>query len=103
IIHPYSGLKIDVIVCKKTDFNNGRFKRIRRFSAMENVKANFASPEDVIIMKMIYYKKGGSEKHLRDIANMLKISNEIIDRKYIEKWVNEFDLKDIWQIILKKI
>lgn len=103
IIHPMSGLKIDVIISKRTSFNNSRFRRIRRISPIEDTEANFASPEDVIIMKMRYYKKGGSDKHLHDIASMLKISDDIIDRKYIEKWVDKFALNDIWHTILNKL
>ena len=103
IIHPISGLKIDVIVSKRTPYNNSRFRRIRRISPIEGTEANFASPEDVIIMKMRYYKKGGSEKHLRDIASMLKISDDIIDRKYIEQWVVKFTLNDIWHTILSRL
>ncbi len=103
IIHPTSGLKIDVNISKKTPFDESRFKRINRISPIEDVKGNFSSPEDVIIMKMRYYKKGGSDKHLRDIAAMLKISDDLIDRKYIEQWVKEFNLTEIWQTILDKL
>lgn len=103
IIHPSSGLKIDVIISKRDAFDNNRFERIKRISPIEDTQANFASPEDVIIMKMRYYKEGQSEKHLRDITSMLKISADIIDRKYIEQWVEKFDLKDIWKAILDRL
>ena len=103
IIHPSSGLKIDVIISKKEPFDNSRFERIKRIFPIEDTQANFASPEDVIIMKMRYYKEGESEKHLRDITSMLKISDNIIDRKYIEEWVEKFDLKDIWKAIMERL
>lgn len=103
IIHPSSGLKIDVIISKKEPFDISRFERIKRISPIEDIYANFASPEDVIIMKMRYYKEGESEKHLRDITSMLKISGDIIDQEYIEKWVEKFDLKDIWKAILERL
>jgi len=103
IIHPASGLKIDVIISKKEAFDNSRFERIKRISPIEDTQVNFASPEDVIIMKMRYYKGGESEKHLRDITGMLKISDDIIDREYIEKWVEKFDLEDIWKAILERL
>lgn len=64
IIHPSSGLKVDIIIRKDDDFNVSRFKRVKRFSPIEETEANFAFPEDVIIMKMKYYKEGVSEKHL---------------------------------------
>ncbi len=103
IIHPSSGLKIDVIVSKKDDFDNSRFARKHRISPIENTEANLSSPEDVIIMKMKFYKEGESEKHIRDITGMLKVSGEIIDRNYIENWANKLRLLDIWEAIINKL
>ena len=103
IIHPSSGLKIDVIIRKGDAFDNSRFSRIKRIHPVEDTEANFASPEDVIIKKMEYYKEGGSEKHLRDITGILKISEELIDFNYISQWVERLGLKDIWEAILKRM
>ncbi|MEW6417551.1 MAG: hypothetical protein AB1480_05440 [Nitrospirota bacterium] len=103
IIHPSSGLKVDVIICKRDTFDNSRFSRIKRIRPVEDTEANFASPEDVIIKKMEYYKEGGSEKHLRDITGILKISEELIDYNYISQWADRLGLKDIWEAILKRV
>ncbi len=103
IIHPGSGLKVDVMVKKKTPHDLSRFGRLRRIYPMESYQANFAAPEDVIIKKMEYYKEGGSEKHLRDIAGILKISGETVDRSYIAEWARRLDLVDIWDAIQKKL
>lgn len=103
IIHPASGLKVDVAIPKDDAFDKGRFKRVKTVSPFEGTKENIASPEDVIVMKMKYYKEGGSEKHLRDIAAIMKISGNDIDRGYIESWAKNFDLTDIWESILNKI
>jgi hypothetical protein len=62
-----------------------------------------ASPEDIILAKMIYYREGKSEKHTRDITGMLKISANQIDRAYISEWANRLDLSGIWQIILSRV
>lgn len=62
-----------------------------------------ASPEDIIISKMIYYREGGSEKHMRDITGILKISGEEIDMDYINRWSEDLDLMEIWQAILGRI
>lgn len=103
IIHPRSGLKIDVIIKKNTPFDEHRFKRIHRIYPAETYQANFSSPEDVIIKKMEFYKEGGSEKHLRDITGILKISGDVVDRTYISKWAQRLGLTDIWDAILKRI
>jgi hypothetical protein len=55
IIHPFSGMKIDIIIRKNTRFNDSRFSRIRRVKAGENFETNFAAPEDIILMKLQYY------------------------------------------------
>jgi hypothetical protein len=63
----------------------------------------FASPEDVIIKKMQYYREGGSEKHLRDIAGILKISGDKVDKNYIARWATLFGVDTIWQAILEEL
>ena len=96
IIHPASGLEADIMIKENTSFEQSRFGRIRRIFPAESYQANFASPEDVIIKKMESYRAGGSEKHLRDITGILKISGEEVDRSYISEWASRLDLTDIW-------
>ena len=103
IIHPGSGIKVDVIIKQVTPFNNSRFERLLRIHPAESYQANFAAPEDVIIKKMEYYKAGGSEKHLRDITGILKISGETVDWNYITKWAKRLDLTEIWSAVGEKL
>jgi hypothetical protein len=103
IIHPASGLKADVMISKSDAFDESRFARIKRMRPLEDTEANFASPEDVIIKKMEYYKEGSSEKHIRDIMGILKISGEIIDLVYISLWAKRLNLEDIWKPIQERL
>lgn len=103
IIHPASGLKVDVIILKDTPFDRSRFSRARILAPSESYKANFASPEDVIIKKMEYYREGGSEKHLRDIAGIIKISSDQVDNRYIDKWARELGLEEIWNAVKQRV
>ena len=103
IIHPASGLKIDVIISKQDSFDKSRFSRSKRLQISENESADFAAPEDVILKKLEYFRQGGSEKHIRDIASMLKISDELIDRDYILFWAEKLAVKDVWENLLSKI
>lgn len=96
VIHPASGLKVDVMVPTEDSFNRSRFARVRRLRPFPDYDALFASPEDVILKKMEYYREGGSEKHLRDIAGILKISGEQIDVTYIDEWSSRLELSEIW-------
>jgi len=103
IIHPASGLKVDVILKKNSPFDNSRFSRARRIHPAESYEASFAAPEDVIIKKMEYYKEGASEKHLRDITGILRISGDIVDKDYISTWADRFGLSEIWDAIQKRL
>lgn len=103
IIHPASGLKMDIVIPDQCPFNESRFRRIRRIKPGEGYEANFASPEDIIIMKMRYYKEGGSDKHLRDIAGILKISGAEIDRPYIHDWAIQLGVIEIWDRVIQAL
>ena len=102
IIHPDTGLKVDVIVPGASPFNTSSFIRRKDVNAL-GIDGCFGSPEDIILSKMMFYKEGQSEKHLRDITGILKLCPDPIDRQYIEKWAADLDLTDIWQAILKKL
>jgi hypothetical protein len=101
LLHPKSGLKIDFIVATDTPFNRSRFARSRRLTPGPDFQATFASPEDVILKKMEYFREGHSDKHLRDIAGVFKISGDQIDRGYLEDWIARLGLGEVWQEVLR--
>lgn len=102
IIHPRSGLKVDVILPVPSEFNTSRFARAKRVQAGEDWSAAFSSPEDAIVKKMEFFRKGGSDKHLRDIAGVLKTSGDEIDRAYIDRWAAALGLSDVWRAIVDR-
>lgn len=103
IIHPASGLKIDMIIRRDSPHDQSRFARRKRLRPAKEYEAYFAAPEDVILKKMEYYKEGGSEKHLRDITGILRISGDEIDRPYIASWAERLGVTEIWQAILRRL
>ncbi len=100
ILHPTSGLKIDVMVAEDSDFNHSRFSRVKRLRIAPSREVSFASPEDVIIKKLVFYRDGGSDKHLRDIRGVLAVMEETIDRSYIDRWVAKLGLAEVWSAVL---
>jgi hypothetical protein len=102
IIHPGSGLKIDVMIAQGDEFDQSRFRRARRLMPLEDTEVDFASPEDVILKKLDFYRRGGSDKHLRDVAGILKISADAIDAGYIEEWARKLGLEEIWATVSKE-
>ena len=58
IIHPGSGLKIDIFVNRDTPYDRVRLERRRRLPLVPGRDAWFARAEDVILYKLIYYREG---------------------------------------------
>ena len=100
IIHANSGSKADFIIRKDTEFAQHEFSRKKNVAFTEDFQASTASPEDIIISKIGFYKSGKSEKHISDIVSMLKISDKEINLEYIEDWVEKLNFQEIWTHIL---
>jgi hypothetical protein len=103
IIHPGSGLKIDVIIPDASGFDELRFTRALRVRMPDDFDVTFVSPEDAIIKKLEYFREGGSEKHLRDIAGVLKSCREPIDTAYISSWAERMGVGDVWSKIQRRV
>jgi hypothetical protein len=98
ILHPTSGLKVDVIIASDSPFDASRFSRGQRIGTSPGQDAWFASPEDVILKKMIYMREGGSDKHLRDIVGVLKVQADKLDWDYLEDWSKRLDVENEWRL-----
>jgi hypothetical protein len=103
LIHPTAGLKVDFMVPADSPFERSRFGRTRRAQPAPDFHAVFAAPEDVIIKKLEYYAAGGSEKHLRDITGVLKVSGSLVDRDYVARWAAQLGLIPVWQAVLSRL
>ena len=103
ILHVPTGLKIDVMLPGTDAFDVARFDRVRRAETGEGLMANYSSPEDIIIKKLEFYREGGSDKHLSDIAGVVKISGEKLDYPFIAKQVVKLGLHEIWASVLKRV
>ncbi len=97
LIHHETGIKVDIVLDKETDFYTSEFSRKVKLEIMPGLKVNIASPEDLILKKLDYFREGESDKHLRDIREV--IMNTKIDEAYIEEWVDRLNLRKEWEKI----
>ena len=65
--------------------------------------STFASAEDVIVKKLQFYAEGGSDKHLRDIASVLRISGAEVDGDYVTGWADRLGVRETWDLILDQL
>ena len=56
-----------------------------------------APPEYVILLKLRYYRESGSDRHLRDIAAMRRISGDLIDQPALDGWIGRLGLDAEWR------
>ena len=103
VIQPRTGLNVDVIVPAPSEFNRSRFARARRVRAGEDWDVSFSSPEDAILKKMEFHREGGSDKHLRDIASVLRTSGDEVDTAYIDRWAATLGVTEVWRAILARL
>ena len=103
VLHPSSLNKIDDILPRIDEWGAGRMNRRQRVRLLPGQEVDVASPEDVILGKLWYHSMGGSEKHLRDIAGILRISGEAVDRAGVSAWAEKLGYAAIWNEILKKV
>lgn len=102
IIHKLTFTKVDVIVPPLTPFAKNTLERVRRFNPTPTVQAWVSAPEDVILNKLRFYREGGSEKHLRDIAGVLRISGTTLDLPYLTHWADELKVRELWELVQKR-
>jgi hypothetical protein len=103
VLHPASGNKIDFILPRDDRWARARMARGRSVRLLPDRDIMTAAPEDVIIGKLWYYSEGGGDRHLRDIAGILRVTGPGVDRTDIERWAKEIGCLDVWQAVLTKV
>ncbi|MFW6130433.1 MAG: nucleotidyl transferase AbiEii/AbiGii toxin family protein, partial [Atribacterota bacterium] len=63
-----TGVKVDFWIIEDSLFNSSQLKR-KVIKKVLNQKIYFISPEDLILNKLRWYKKSGSEQQLEDIKS----------------------------------
>jgi len=103
VIELQSGLKVDFAIAQQTPWGKSELDRRRKAPIVPGVIGYIASPEDVIIAKLKYYQEGESQKHLRDVAAMCQISGDLLDRNYLNHWIEQLNLGEAWKAIQTRL
>ena len=94
IIHRDTALRADVYLLGDDPLHAWAFDRRVRIPLEGETAIWLAPPEYVVIRKLEYHLESGSERHLRDVSAILKISGEQIDTLEVEKWVDRLGLEE---------
>jgi hypothetical protein len=95
VIDLATGWKIDLIIRKSRAFSQEEFGR-RQLVTVQGLPLFVASAEDVVITKLEWSKLAQSQRQIEDVATILRLRWEALDRSYLDKWISELDLKQEW-------
>ncbi len=90
-----TGWKIDFICRKSRPFSRSEFAR-RLQVDFEGIPLFVAAAEDVVLSKLEWAKLGGSLRQVEDVAGLLQVRGDELDRAYIERWVASLGLEREW-------
>ena len=99
LIHLLTMLKVDVFITPDTPYARQAFERTRTDTLDDESSREFAvaSPEDVILNKLDWYRKGEeiSDRQWMDVVGVLRVMGRDLDMAYLQRWAAELDLADL--------
>ena len=95
VIHNESAMRADVYFAGADELSAWALQN-RVVPLVEGQGVQFAPIEYVIVNKLRYFKMGGSDRHLRDVARMMEISGSTVRRSVLDDWVARLNLGDEW-------
>ncbi len=99
ILHKETMFKVDFFPRKNRTFESSQFKRREKHVLVpgNNQFIYIASPEDMILAKLEWYKMGGqqSERQWQDILSVMKVQAERLDLEYLKKWALKLRVADL--------
>lgn len=94
---PRSGIfKVGLIPLRRTAFAREEFGRRRRLRVFGR-DLWLPSPEDVILSKLAWHRRGGevSERQIEDARDVYRTQQDALDRAYLERWAGELGIADL--------
>lgn len=88
-----SGWKVDLIIIKDRPFSRSEFER-RIAVDLGGTAVHVATAEDTILAKLEWARLGGSERQRRDVAAVLAVSGDRLDRRYLHRWAGILGLAE---------
>jgi len=91
IIHRDTALRADIYLVGNDPLHAWALQRRRRIE-LESTPIWVAPLEYVILRKLQYYQSSESDRHLRDIAMMLRISGDLLNEPALQIWLSRLNL-----------
>jgi hypothetical protein len=99
LIHHKTGFKADVYLEGSDPLHRWGLANRKRIQLSADVSIWLAPAEYVIIRKLEFFREGGSDKHLRDIRNMLPQVSQGLNLAFLETELEARGLTQFWNKI----
>lgn len=99
VLHLDSALKADLYLAGEDPLHAWALP-LRRGVPVGARNVWVAPPEYVVLRKLLFFREGGSSKHLRDVRSLLSLRLPELDRPAIDLWVERFGLEREWRLVL---
>lgn len=101
LIHLASGIKVDLFIVGRGDFDRSEFERglAQSVDLGDGQPIHVKTAEDTILRKLLWYRDGGevSERQWSDAAGILRAQGELLDRVYLDAWAGRLGIVELWQ------
>jgi hypothetical protein len=98
-IHRATHVKLDLYVRRNEGIYAAELRRAQRvrLTGEAGSEVNVASPEDVVLQKLLWFRKGGevSDRQWRDVLGVLKARGAALERAYLDEWAPELGVADL--------
>jgi hypothetical protein len=101
VIETTTGWKADLIIRKDRPFSVTEFAR-RMNATLLGVDVEIASPEDIILSKLEWAQRTGSDRQFHDARSVFTTMSDHIDVAYLQKWAGELNLTELLNRILNQ-
>ncbi len=99
VIHTTSGFKVDLFVRRDRPFEQSLMNRRRSFVLPDPDRQviQCASPEDVILIKLEWYRQGGEvmQQQWLDVRGVMEVQGKQLDQAYLDQWALVLGVSDL--------
>ena len=100
VIHLATMMKADIFILGNSAWANIQWER--RHTKEVGTKEEkfflyFASVEDMILQKLLWYKMTGghSDRQWGDVQGMIRVQSDVLDNTYLTHWAGELGISDL--------
>jgi hypothetical protein len=100
VIHLPTMFKADVFILKNDAWSHEEMARARTQDLEVpdgKVAVRFASPEDTLLHKLVWYKLGNevSDRQWGDVLGVLEVQGDTLDQDYLDRWAPELEVTSL--------